>query len=550
MVWKANAPQGAEAFKIRFDLIPYCGGSVLDLGCGPSKVFAHAVGVDNYTETRLFGIQMKPDVEVETCERLPQFADASWDCVFSSHLLEHIVDFKAALQEWWRLVKPGGTLVLYLPHKAFYPNIGQEGANPDHKHDFYPSDIVLAMVEACADWDLELNQERNKYLEYSFLQVFRKKPAGSGVSYSYKDQPSAKRCAVVRLGAYGDALWASSILPHLKAEGYHVTVFTQRQGLEVLRHDPHVDAFVDVQDRLFQHMPLLGYWVWLEENFDRVINLTGSVETRLLPAHNDNEFYWPDSTRRALMSQANYLADIHTMAGVPHVWCQKFYATAGEQIDAAALRATLPLNAEQRLAGYELAPLVVVAPTGSSVAKCWPHVQEFMERMADAGVHTVVVGELRGPTGRDELKLSPVVRNGITYGHVWGVSKPIRQVMALAQIADAVVGTESAVVNAVAFEPMLKVVLLSHSTHANLTKHWNATVHFAAEGLKCYPCHRIHSDLSFCTRHPQTRGAMCQALATADVIAGEVLQYLGWRLSNSEPPAERAVQASELKQAA
>ena len=52
---------------------------------------------------------------------------------------------QAVLREWWRVIRPGGHLVLYLPHKAHYPNIGQPGANPAHKHDFLPEDIVKAM---------------------------------------------------------------------------------------------------------------------------------------------------------------------------------------------------------------------------------------------------------------------------------------------------------------------------------------------------------------------------------------------------------------------
>jgi ubiquinone/menaquinone biosynthesis C-methylase UbiE len=52
------------------------------------------------------------------------------DFVYSAHLLEHVQDFESALREWWRVIKPGGYLVLYLPHKKFYPNIGVPGSNP------------------------------------------------------------------------------------------------------------------------------------------------------------------------------------------------------------------------------------------------------------------------------------------------------------------------------------------------------------------------------------------------------------------------------------
>jgi hypothetical protein len=48
----------------------------------------------------------------------------------------------AALRAWWDILKVGGHLCLYLPHRDLYPNIGSDGANPDHKHDFVPEDII------------------------------------------------------------------------------------------------------------------------------------------------------------------------------------------------------------------------------------------------------------------------------------------------------------------------------------------------------------------------------------------------------------------------
>jgi ADP-heptose:LPS heptosyltransferase len=49
---------------------------------------------------------------------------------------------------------------------------------------------------------------------------------------------------VLRYGGYGDVLVAGSTFPHLKAEGWHLTVYTGDKGREVLRHDPHVDRVV------------------------------------------------------------------------------------------------------------------------------------------------------------------------------------------------------------------------------------------------------------------------------------------------------------------
>lgn len=144
MTWKADAPQGDEASKVRHLIVPYTRGKGLDLGCGPWPAWPHFIGIDNFDEWR--GAEpWRPSVIGDVTD-LSMFADASMDFVFSSHTLEHLDDTVEILREWWRVVKVGGYLSLYLPHKKFYPNIGEEGSNPDHKHDFLPDDITAAMT--------------------------------------------------------------------------------------------------------------------------------------------------------------------------------------------------------------------------------------------------------------------------------------------------------------------------------------------------------------------------------------------------------------------
>jgi predicted RNA-binding Zn-ribbon protein involved in translation (DUF1610 family) len=46
--------------------------------------------------------------------RLP-FADGSWDCLYASHVLEHIADDEAALREIRRVLRPGGLAILPVP---------------------------------------------------------------------------------------------------------------------------------------------------------------------------------------------------------------------------------------------------------------------------------------------------------------------------------------------------------------------------------------------------------------------------------------------------
>jgi predicted SAM-dependent methyltransferase len=490
MVWNPKAPQGREAAKVRFDVLPYTCGSVLDIGSGNCKVWPHAFGVDSMLDQQLFGIEFKPDLVVPDAAQLGIFSDDSWDTVFSSHTLEHIVGWRAALREWWRLVRPGGYLVLYLPDRELYPHIGEPGANPDHKHDFAPEDIAAAMRAQAPDWDLLVNEQRAGGLEYSFLQVYRKGLAGSGQQYTCNAPRPAKTAGIVRLGGNGDALWASSVAAHLKDDGYHVTVYCARTGAEVLRHDPHVDRIIQMRDHMLTDDELLRYYAHEAVKFDRWINLVGSVESNLLPHPNEVRFFLPQRLRHRLMNR-NYLDVVHEWAELDGAEPrQKFYPSAEELRLARELRAGLD------------GPLVVLNPTGSGIVKTWPHSQRLMELLAARGVHTVLLGDLRGVEAED---VEP-------YGHVVGMEWPLRIALTYATLADAVVATESVIANAVAFEPMLKVVTLSHSSNENLTRDWVNTAAIEPHAIACHPCHRVHgADFAFCARDQRTGAAACQA---------------------------------------
>ena len=66
--------------------------------------------------------------------------DESYQTVYCSHVLEHVRDPIAALRSWWRVLKPGGKLVVCVPHRDLY-----EGKldlpsrwNGDHKSFWLP----------------------------------------------------------------------------------------------------------------------------------------------------------------------------------------------------------------------------------------------------------------------------------------------------------------------------------------------------------------------------------------------------------------------------
>ncbi len=49
-------------------------------------------------------------------DKLP-FKDNTWDFVINSHVLQYFYDPVAAVEEWFRVIKPGGYIFMIIPHK-------------------------------------------------------------------------------------------------------------------------------------------------------------------------------------------------------------------------------------------------------------------------------------------------------------------------------------------------------------------------------------------------------------------------------------------------
>ena len=82
-----------------------------------------------------------------------------------------------------------------------------------------------------------------------------------------------KTVCVCRYGGFGDSIQASNILPELKRQGYHVTFMTTPRGHEILKHDPHIDAWLLQDDDQVPNQELPLYWMAIAKRFDKFINL-------------------------------------------------------------------------------------------------------------------------------------------------------------------------------------------------------------------------------------------------------------------------------------
>lgn len=507
MTWRDSDPQGAECDKFKYLVVPYTRGIGADVGCGPKKAFPHFIGIDSGKDTELFGIQMEPDIRVDACDGLP-FADAELDFVFSSHLLEHIEDYRGALTEWWRVIRPGGHLVLYLPHADLYPNIGDPGANTDHKHDFRNADIQDAMAAVAEHTGMEvvLDETRSAGREYSFLQVYKKRDDGV---FHVKQTLPGKTVCVVRYGGFGDMLQAANVLPALKRQGFRVTVMTTPKGRDILEHDPNIDDWIIQDTDQVPNVELGAHFKQWAARFDRFVNLCESVEGTMLAMPGRANHGWPDAVRHRHMN-ANYLEFTSELASVPYKSEARFYASREE-----AKWAT------EYIAEHfgQDAFVIVWALAGSSLHKAYPWMDNAIARILldIPQARIVLVGDEfckileQGWEAEDRVRCES--------GNL-----SIRETLTLASASDCVVGPETGVLNAVAFDAGIgKVCLLSHSSVENLTKHWLNTVAVTpAAEIGCYPCHRLHYTEEFCDVHPEVGAAMCQFSINPSKVAEAV----------------------------
>jgi len=129
---------------------------ILDLGCNGKKYDSGnpediVIGLD---------IQQFPDVDViHDMEESPlPFDDESFDMVYSGHSLEHVRNRLQLLDDVWRILKPGGTFEVIVPHHT-----NPIGKTVDH-YGFFGMHA----------FDLFLPDKKEKYIRGRFDIVERK----------------------------------------------------------------------------------------------------------------------------------------------------------------------------------------------------------------------------------------------------------------------------------------------------------------------------------------------------------------------------------------
>jgi ADP-heptose:LPS heptosyltransferase len=284
-----------------------------------------------------------------------------------------------------------------------------------------------------------------------------------------------KKCLIIRLGAIGDMIIITPVLPLLKKDGYHITVNTKAKGKKILEHSPYIEEWLIHPDDATADMEWLKeHWSKISEGYDKVINFTGTIENRLSKA---KKLIGDKSDREKRFNDCNVNFYDYTLehAGYPEIKGRK-----GELYFCKSER-KFGRNIRQK---YKDKFLIIWVMNGSAWHKVYPYAelvaQDFMHKYGHR-TQIITVGDQLSRFL--EFDLPNVLR---TSGN-WSV----RRTLSVLEHADLVIGTDTGIMHGAGCYDVPKILLLSANTEENLSKYWKNTINITPDDVYCHPCHRL-----------------------------------------------------------
>lgn len=148
-------------------------GDGIDIGFGGDPIVSHAICMD--MPNRYASYESHVQHLHGDARDLHWFSSNALDWLYSSHVLEDFENTAAVLNEWIRVVKPGGHIVLYLPDEQTYREHCRKQGKPPNEHHIHDN-FSLDSVKQCLAQrkDIAIIHERFPAGIYSFELVLKK----------------------------------------------------------------------------------------------------------------------------------------------------------------------------------------------------------------------------------------------------------------------------------------------------------------------------------------------------------------------------------------
>ncbi len=335
---------------------------------------------------------------------------------------------------------------------------------------------------------------------------------------------------ICRFGGIGDNLIAASVARPLKRQGYMVEMITSDSNHAVYLNNPNIDklSIKNVErDLPKDQKEWQKYLISRANEYDVFCHLSHSCESRHAVFQHQTEWYWPDDYRRKICA-GSYLETVHDIAGVPYEFGPLYYATDEEKEHAA--------ETKKRIMGEHKCVTWVLS--GTRIDKVYPYCAFAVARMIkETDAHVVLMG-----ASAQEFQMAETIQKTvkIANGSVDGLhlalspqsaekggeySWPIRRSLAFVlHASDVVVSPDTGPAWACAMEPVPKIILISHTSAENVTKHWvnTTTLHADPNKVPCWPCHKLHDTQETCVANEEKNGSACISDISVETIVNWV----------------------------
>lgn len=328
---------------------------------------------------------------------------------------------------------------------------------------------------------------------------------------------------VCRFGGLGDNLVAASVCRPLKALGYKVEVITVAKDTHtIFRNNPFIDKLSLKEDGDIPGGD--GWQEWFTKRageYEIFGNLSHSMEHHHAFFKGQTEFWWPPEMRRKI-AKGSYLETAHDIMRVPYIFGPLFFPTEEEVANAQRL-------CRETVGGPFLAWVI----SGSRVDKIYPYTAQAVARIiAELQIPVVLFG-----VGEKQAEMANNVKDHVTrqngtrdkfhmvvQDHQPPEARwPLRVALSTLLQASCVVTPDTGSAWAVAFEQMPKILLASHASAENITKHWVKTKTLTPDPYKvpCWPCHRLHDTEATCVPNKDLGNA---AACISDYSVQDILE--------------------------
>jgi len=341
---------------------------------------------------------------------------------------------------------------------------------------------------------------------------------------------------VIRTGGFGDGLLASYAAGRLKKADpeRHITYLVSENAGKVLQNNPSIDRLLVFERHRYGDEAFGLMTTTFVPRFKRLIYLNESVEGMLLSGSKNGWFHWPKAARHSV-ANINYEELTSSIAELSHEpGCLGFFPTEHEK--------SLVIMPPGINLGWALA--------GSTDHKIWPYQGIALARLLLSYPQLTI--HLMGGGDRDKKLISKVLEQ---VSNIAGKSalervkhdldEDLRVSYARAQQCSVVVAPETGVLWAIAYQRNHKVVLLSHSTQENLTKHWVNTEALEPQNCELFPCHKLHFSGDECPSNSDG-ASVCAAAISVDAV----LDAVGRALDKVYSPVELVYNTSQDSESA